>query len=103
MIQVSKLADGAFDKKLNCALIKAVENIVYPNTEYKKERKVRIEISLKPTSERRDFLQTKIKTKVSIAPETGEDTELIIGKGVDGKITGMLFHRFSPILKIYER
>lgn len=86
MIEVSKLADGTLDEKLNRALKQAVENIVDPNTDYKKERKVTIEICIKPTSERRDFLQTTIKTKVSLAPEKGEDTELIVGKDVDGKI-----------------
>lgn len=86
LINISKLGDGAFEEKLNRALVQAVENIMDRNTDFKKERKVTIEVCLKPTSEKRDYLQTKIKTKVTLAPEIGEDVELVVGKDLDGNI-----------------
>lgn len=85
MINVLNLADGNIVEKLNRELQKIAQNIIDKNTDPKKERKITLTISFKP-NENRDFVVTKISTKTSIAPELGEETQIIIGKDGDGEL-----------------
>lgn len=79
------LADGNIVDKLNRELDKIAQNIVDKNTDPKKERKITLTLSFKP-NENRDFIVTKIQTKTSLAPELGEETQILIGKDSEGQL-----------------
>ncbi len=79
------LADGNIVDKLNRELQKVAQNIVDKNTDPKKERKITLTLSFKP-NDNRDFVITKIQTKTSLAPELGEETQIIIGKDSEGEL-----------------
>lgn len=85
MINIMNLADGNIVDKLNRELQKIAQNIVDKNTDPKKERKITLTLSFKP-NENRDFVITKIQTKTSLAPELGEETQIIIGKDCEGEL-----------------
>ncbi|MDW5300222.1 MAG: hypothetical protein SA378_08810 [Sedimentibacter sp.] len=85
MINIMNLADGNIVDKLNRELQKVAQNIVDKNTDPKKERKITLTLSFKP-NDNRDFVITKIQTKTSLAPELGEETQIIIGKDSEGEL-----------------
>lgn len=85
MVNLLNLAEGNVVDKLNRELQKVAENIVDKNTDPKKERKITLTVSFKP-NENRDFVVTKIQTKTSLAPELGEETQILIGKDSEGQL-----------------
>jgi len=85
LISILNLADGNIVDKLNRELQKIAQNIVDKNTDPKKERKITLTLSFKP-NDNRDFVITKIQTKTSLAPELGEETQIIIGKDSEGEL-----------------
>lgn len=85
MLDVMKLADGTIVEKLNRELEKISQNIIDKNTYPKKERKITLTLSFKPT-ESRDFVKTTITTKTTLATETEVDTIILVGKDGEGNI-----------------
>lgn len=76
---LSEIADGGLQEKFDRSLKKVIENIMNPNTEAKKKRKVTINISLTP-SENRDTVSIDTEVKNTLVPENGVATTLLIGR-----------------------
>lgn len=83
-INVGDLAGGAVGERLNIELQRAAENIMDPNTDWKKARKVQLTITLNP-DENRDIALVSIDAKTTLAPARGVATKLVIGKDNAGK------------------
>lgn len=64
-----------------------LDNIADPNTDFKKARKVTLTVTLKP-NENRNLADIKVEAKSTIAPPQPIGTEMLIGIGNDGKVTG---------------
>ena len=77
-INVSTLAGGAVGERLNLELQKAAENIMDPNTDWKKARKVTMTITLKPDEER-EIALVGVDVKTTLAPAHGIATKIIFG------------------------
>ena len=56
---LSEISDGGVQVKINRALKEVADNILDPNTEAKKKRKVQLTISISP-NEKRDAAETKL-------------------------------------------
>ncbi|MFD1777045.1 replication terminator protein [Paenibacillus rhizophilus] len=83
-INLDNLAGGAVSERLNIELKKAADNIMDPNTDWKKARKVTMTITLKPDEER-DIALVSIDTKTVLAPAHGVATKLVFGKDNAGQ------------------
>ncbi len=79
------IADGGFKEKLNCALSEVGKNIINPNTDATKKRKLQINISIEP-NEKRDTFSTHLDIKTTLAPELGVATTMLISKDAKGKV-----------------
>ena len=78
-INLEQFAGGKLSVQLNKALEKITENVQDPNTDAQKVRKINVSISFRPNDER-NFVATTVETKLSLAPELGATTALIMGR-----------------------
>lgn len=76
---MKKFADGVLSVQVNKALHKVVENILDPNTDPTKARKITVTITMKANPER-NFSAAAVETKVALAPELGAVAALSMGK-----------------------
>lgn len=76
---------GGVQVKINRALKEVADNILDPNTEAKKKRKVQLTISISP-NEKRDAAETVIDVKTTLAPETGVNSTMLLGRDTKGKV-----------------
>ena len=81
---LSEISDGGVQVKINRAL-KEADNILDPNTEAKKKRKVQLTISISP-NEKRDAAETVIDVKTTLAPEIGVNSTMLLGRDTKGKV-----------------
>lgn len=78
-VNLEKFADGALSVQVNKALQKVTENILDPNTDPTKARKITVTITMKANPER-NFSAAAVETKVALAPELGAVAALSMGK-----------------------
>ncbi|MFT9004106.1 MAG: replication terminator protein [Liquorilactobacillus hordei] len=81
---LSAVAEGGLQEKLDRALDQVTENIMDPNTDQTKKRKITINMVFEP-SKSGDAVDVDIQTKVSLVPEQGVGTTMLIGRDGKGK------------------
>ena len=81
---LSAVAEGGLQEKLDRALDQVTENIMDPNTDQTKKRKITISLVFEP-SKSGDAVDVDIQTKISLVPETGVGTTMLIGRDGKGK------------------
>lgn len=69
---------------MNRALKEVAANILNPNTEAKKKRKVTLTITVAP-NDKRDAADTLIEVKTSLAPEVGVASTMLLGMDSKGQ------------------
>lgn len=79
VINLEEIAGGVLSAKINQEMQKILENILDPNTEAGKVRKLTVVMSFKPNS-KREKLVTNITTKTNLQPVMPVETEFYIGK-----------------------
>lgn len=95
MLKLDNLAGGAVQERFNQALKEVMENIADPNTDWKKKRKLTINLTFE-TKEDRDLTEVTIDTKVSLAPRSSVGTKILIDRDLDGEILGTEFKKQIP-------
>ena len=83
--ELSKIAEGGVQVKLNRALQQVADNILNPNTEAKKKRKVTITLTIVP-NDKRDAADTLVEVKTSLVPETGVPSTMLLGRDIKGEV-----------------
>lgn len=76
---LSSIAEGNLQEKVDRALAKVTKNIMDLNTDAKKKRKVTINITLAP-NDNRDTVDVITDVKTTLAPEVGVSTTLLVGE-----------------------
>ncbi len=85
-ISLDELCGGALREKVSMAMEEVAKNIMDPNTDWKKKRKLVVSLTFDP-SEDREMVKTTVETKTTLAPVTGITTYTIIGKDLEtGKV-----------------
>lgn len=85
-ISLDSLCGGVLLEKINMELTKIGRNIVDPNTNPEKARKLTITLTFRP-DKTRQMIKTSIDTKVSTAPLEAAETVLMIGQDIrTGKV-----------------
>lgn len=82
---LSEVADGGVQVKLNRALKQVADNILDPNTDATKKRKVQINIYIAP-NEKRDASDVTVEVKTTLAPEVGIPTTMLLGRDIKGEV-----------------
>lgn len=78
-LNLTDLANGAVQEKLNYAIVQVAENILDLNTDAKKARKVTITLSMKP-NENRDTVALDTDVKTTLAPQVSVASTLLVGR-----------------------
>lgn len=81
-ISISTLAGGAVQERFEEELQKVLQNIMDPNTDWKKRRKIQLNVEFDPNEER-EFSTINCNVKSTLAPQKTVSSGLFIGK--DGK------------------
>lgn len=76
---LERFAGGKLSAQINKALQDVTENILDPNTDETKVRKITVTISMKANKDR-DYVATAVETKTTLAPTLGAVTALCVGK-----------------------
>ena len=76
---LSSIARGGLQEKVDRALAKVTKNIMDLNTDAKKKRKLTINITLAP-NDNRDTVDVITDVKTTLAPEVGVSTTLLVGE-----------------------
>lgn len=84
-LTISNLAKGALVEQFEDELEKVLDNIVDPNTDPKKARKIQITFEIKP-NDKRNMADIKFQTKSSLVPVNTVSTAIIIDKDKDGNV-----------------
>lgn len=82
---ILRMAMGAIEERVNYEMGKVVENIIDPNTEPTKARKLSVTLELKPDSERRT-IQVKAVAKSSLVPTNPIATALYVTSDQNGEM-----------------
>lgn len=78
-ISLDSMGCGALLERANLALAQVARNIMDPNTDPEKARKVTITLSFKPDKSRR-HVKTSMGVNVSLAPPLADETMMLIGQ-----------------------
>ena len=81
-INLEQFADGAFAEKVNIGLKEVLANITDPNTDWKKKRKLTIELTFS-AREDRELTSVDIIAKPKLEPTKPLSTTIVMG--TDGK------------------
>lgn len=89
-IDLSKLADGAVQERFSIELQKVLDNILDPNTDSKKKRKLQLTLTFE-TNEDRDITHVTIDAKTTLAPAAGIYTKFWMDRDPKGNAAAAEF------------
>ncbi|MGB3161577.1 MAG: hypothetical protein WBA84_10055 [Carnobacterium sp.] len=78
-LNLSELSNGAIQEKIDRELKKVMQNILDPNTDFNKARKISITISM-TSNEQRNSLSTDVAVKSTLAPQKSVSTTVLVGR-----------------------
>jgi hypothetical protein len=84
-MNIANIAGGALVEQVDIEIKKVLENIMDPNTETKKKRKITVVIEF-PCDDNRDVSDVKFITKSQLAPQRPIVTRIAFDKDAKGKI-----------------
>lgn len=84
-MNLANIAKGAVNEAFEIEFEKAIKNILDPNTEPKKARKIVVEIVLKP-DQKRNHVSLICQAKSTLVPAAGIETSLLIGTNRHGDV-----------------
>jgi hypothetical protein len=95
MINLEQFADGAFAEKVNIGLKEVLANITDPNTDWKKKRKLTIELTFS-AREDRELTAVDIIAKPKLEPAKPLSTTIVMGTDGKGGIMASEFKKQIP-------
>ncbi|HEP3392652.1 TPA: hypothetical protein VCM75_001653 [Streptococcus pyogenes] len=81
-LDLSHIAEGGLQEKLDNELEKVFDNILDLNTEAKAKRKITIELIMS-SNEERTVVDTTMTVKSKLAPQNGVATTILVGRDFD--------------------
>lgn len=78
-VQIQKLVGGALQEQFGKSFEKVIENLMNPNTEFKKPREISIKLKFHQ-NENRDDVKCEIQVSEKLAPQQPMSTSFAIGK-----------------------
>ena len=81
-LDLTRIADGGLQEKLDKELEKVFDNILDLNTEAKSKRKVTITLTMS-ANEERTVVDTIMEVKSKFAPQNGVATTILVGRDFD--------------------
>lgn len=83
-LDLSQIAGGALQEKINIEMDKVARNLNDPNTDFKTKRKLVIELSFTTDAER-EITQVETGVKTTLAALKGVNTKMLLGSDPEGR------------------
>jgi uncharacterized protein YuzE len=87
IVDLNDFADGAMAERFNQELQKVLDNIIDPNTDPKKVRKVTLTVSIN-SNDKRELANVSVQAKSTMSPAKNIETQLLMDYDSKGKVTG---------------
>jgi uncharacterized protein YuzE len=87
IVDLNSFANGAMAERFNQELQKVLDNIVDPNTDPKKARKVTLTVTIN-SNENRELANVSVKADSKLSPARNIETQLLMDYDSNGKVTG---------------
>jgi hypothetical protein len=87
IVDLNTFANGAMAERFNQELQKVLDNVVDPNTDPKKVRKVTMTVSIS-SNENRELSDVSVQVKSTLAPAKNIEAKIIMDYDSKGKVTG---------------
>lgn len=81
-LDLSHIAEGGLQEKLDNELEKVFDNILDLNTEAKAKRKITVTLTMS-SNEERTVVDTTMEVKSKLAPQNGVATTILVGRDLD--------------------
>ncbi|GEK28498.1 hypothetical protein [Furfurilactobacillus siliginis] len=78
-LNIANLKGGAVQEQIDSAMKEVTKNVLDPNTDFKKARKLTVTLTFKP-NEDRDTIATSVDVKSTLAPHLGINTTVLMGR-----------------------
>lgn len=91
-MDLSKLAGGAVAERVDLAWQELLQNVMDPNTDPKKPRKLMIELTVTP-GQKRDMGNVTAVVKTKLEPATGIEMTIMMGVNSNGEIESAEYHQ----------
>ncbi|MDC7250475.1 MAG: hypothetical protein PQJ49_11215 [Sphaerochaetaceae bacterium] len=85
VLTIGDIGSGAIEEQFNRALTKVLENIEDPATEATNVRKIKLDISIKPTKDR-NLAEIEIKCSEGLAPVKSDKVSVLIDRDHKGDL-----------------
>lgn len=79
---LSDISEGAVQEKWNKEMERVAANIIYPNTDAKKKRKITLTMTLAPNKDR-TVIDVDTEVKSSLAPQVPVSTTMMTGRDLN--------------------
>jgi len=96
-IELSTLADGAVSERFNIELARVLDNMMDPNTDASKARKLTLTLTFKG-DDNRDVVTVSVDTKTALVPPIGVATKILMDRDREGKAVGAELYQ-TPLFK----
>lgn len=87
IVDLNSFASGAMSERFNQELQKVLDNIVDPNTDPKKARKVTLTVTIS-SNDNRELASVSVKADSKLCPAKNIETQLLMDYDSNGKVTG---------------
>jgi uncharacterized protein YuzE len=87
IVDLNSFANGAMAERFNQELQKVLDNIVDPNTDPKKSRRVTLTVTI-TSNENRELANVSVKADSKLSPARNIETQLLMDYDSNGKVTG---------------
>lgn len=89
-VSLSELAEGAVQERFAIEFSKVLANIMDPNTDHKKKRKLQLNLTFE-SDENRDIALLQVDAKTTLAPAKGIATKILMDRDNYGNAVGAEF------------
>ena len=97
-LNIANIAMGALLERADIEIDNVLRNILDKNTDYKKKRKVTLEITFAAMDESREKVAVELKAKSSVSPYNPVITQVFVGKDSEGQIKAEEFIRNKDVI-----
>jgi hypothetical protein len=97
-LNIANIARGALMERAGVEIDNVLNNILDKNTDFKKARKVTLEIIFKARDESRENVDVELKAKSSVSPYNPVITQVFVGRDNEGQVVAEEYIRNRDVL-----
>lgn len=97
-LNIANIAKGALLERADLEIEKVLNNIIDKNTDFKKSRKVTLELEFKAMDETRESIAVALRAKSSVQPYNPVITQVFVGIDSDGQVVAEEYIRNKDVI-----